>query len=188
MKTAKTGIQIHERGRDALGKLHKILLKLGYVREEDASRGPFYTYRRESAKPHRKVAKIMLDIKRHTINAGSKSATLNNHECLLLKYFIKHPYSTLPRDVIPTTVFGNTDPPGSDTISPCICTLRRNLHSPPQARVHRPRRCHQDHPRHRLSSLPRLPHPRHPSLWPKCIAGSVPASSFKLQSGRFVSG
>ena len=129
MKTAKTGIQIHEHGRDALGKLHKILLKLGYVREEDASRGPFYTYRRESAKPHRKVAKIMLDIKRHTINAGSKSATLNNHECLLLKYFIKHPYSTLPRDVIPTTVFGNTDPPGSDTISPCICTLRRKLKS-----------------------------------------------------------
>ena len=143
MKTAKTGIQIHERGRDALGKLHKILLKLGYVREEDASRGPFYTYRRESAKPHRKVAKIMLDIKRHTINAGSKSATLNNHECLLLKYFIKHPYSTLPRDVIPTTVFGH-------------------LHSPPQTQVHRPRRCHQNHPRHRLSSLPRLPHPRHP--------------------------
>lgn len=135
MKTAKTGIQIHERGRDALGKLHKILLKLGYVREEDASRGPFYTYRRESAKPHRKVAKIMLDIKRHTINAGSKSATLNNHECLLLKYFIKHPYSTLPRDVIPTTVFGNTDPPGSDTISPCICTLRRKLKSIGHANV-----------------------------------------------------
>ena len=129
MKTAKTGIQIHERGRDALGKLHKILLKLGYVREEDASRGPFYTYRRECAKPYRKVAKIMLDIKRHIINAGSKSATLNNHECLLLKYFIKHPCSTLPRDVIPTTVFGNTDPPGSDTISPCIGTLHHKLTS-----------------------------------------------------------
>ncbi len=122
MQKIKTGILIHERRRDALGKLHKILLKLGYVREEDASRGPFYTYRRESAKPHRKVAKIMLDIKR-------------NHECLLLKYFIKHPYSTLPRDVIPTTVFGNTDPPGSDTISPCVCTLRRKLKSIGHANV-----------------------------------------------------
>ena len=86
MKTAKTGIQIHERGRDALGKLHKILLKLGYVREEDASRGPFYTYRRESAKPHRKVAKIMLDFKRHTVHAGGPSFHYPNKKaigCLL---------------------------------------------------------------------------------------------------------
>lgn len=129
MKTAKTGIQIHERGRDALGKLHKILLKLGYVREEDASRGPFYTYRRESAKPHRKVAKIMLDVKRHAVHAGSKSAALNNHESLLLKYLVKHPHNVLPRDVIPATVFGNTFRPGSDIISPCVCTLRRKLGS-----------------------------------------------------------
>ena len=135
MKTAKTGIQIHERGRDALGKLHKILLKLGYVREEDASRGPFYTYRRESAKPHRKVAKIMLDIKRHIINAGSKSATLNNHECLLLKYLVEHPCNVVTRDAIPATIFGNTFRPGSDIISPCVCTLRRKLKSIGHANV-----------------------------------------------------
>lgn len=135
MKTAKTGIQIHERGRDALGKLHKILLKLGYVREEDASRGPFYSYRRESAKPHRKVAKIMLDIKRHTINAGSKSATLTNHECLLLKYLVEHPCNVVTRDAIPATIFGNTFRPGSDTISPCVCTLRRKLKSIGHANV-----------------------------------------------------
>lgn len=129
MKTAKTGIQIHERGRDALGKLHKILSKLGYVREEDASRGPFYTYRRESAKPPRKASKLVLDVKRHTVHAGSKSAALTNHESLLLKYLVKHPHNVLPRDVIPATVFGNTDLPGSDTISPCVCTLRRKLES-----------------------------------------------------------
>ena len=135
MITAKTGIHIHERGRDALGKLHKILLKLGYVREEDASRGPFYTYRRESAKHHRKVAKIMLDIKRHTINAGSKSATLNNHECLLLKYLVEHPFNVVTRDAIPATIFGNTFRPGSDIISPCVCTLRRKLKSIGHANV-----------------------------------------------------
>lgn len=135
MKTAKTGIQIHERGRDALGKLHKILLKLGYVREEDASRGPFYTYRRESAKPHRKVAKIMLDIKRHTINAGSKSATLNNHERLLLKYLVEHPCNVATRDIILDSVFGNNEPSGSDIISPCVCTLRRKLKSIGHANV-----------------------------------------------------
>ena len=129
MKTAKTGIQIHERGRDALCRLHAALSKLGYVREEKSGRSPFYIYRREGTKFPRKAAQLKFDIKRHTINAGSKSATLSNHECLLLKYFIKHPYSTLPRDVIPITVFGNTDPPGSDTISPCICTLRRKLKS-----------------------------------------------------------
>ena len=150
MKTAKTGIQIHERGRDALGKLHKILLKLGYVREEDASRGPFYTYRRESAKPHRKVAKIMLDIKRHIINAGSKSATLNNHECLLLKYLVEHPCNVVTRDAIPATIFWKRH----------HFSLR--LHPSPQAQVHRPRQRHHNHPRHRLSPLPRLPHPRHP--------------------------
>ena len=135
MQKIKTGILIHERRRDALGKLHKILLKLGYVREEDASRGPFYTYRRESAKPHRKVAKIMLDIKRHTINAGSKSATLNNHERRLLKYLVEHPCYTLPRDAIPAKVFGNNEPSGSDIISPCVCTLRRKLESIGHANV-----------------------------------------------------
>ena len=135
MQKIKTGIQIHERGRDALGKLHKILLKLGYIREEDASRGPFYTYRRESAKPHRKVAKIMLDIKRHIINAGSKSATLNNHERLLLKYLVEHPCNVATRDIILDSVFGNNEPSGSDIISPCVCTLRRKLESIGHANV-----------------------------------------------------
>ena len=129
MQKIKTGILIHERRRDALCRLHMALSKLGYVCEGDDGRSAFYAYRRASAKSQRKVAMIMLDFKRHTVHAGRKSATLNNHERLLLKYFIKHPYSTLPRDVIPTTVFGNTDPPGSDTISPCICTLRRKLKS-----------------------------------------------------------
>ena len=71
----------------------------------------------------------MLDVKRHAVHAGSKSAALNNHESLLLKYLVKHPHNVLPRDVIPATVFGNTDLPGSDTISPCVCTLRRKLES-----------------------------------------------------------
>ena len=126
---AKNGILIHERGRDALGRLHKILSKLGYVRERNAGRSPFYTYRRESAKPPRKAAQLVLDVKRHAVHAGGKSAALNNHESLLLKYLVKHPHNVLPRDVIPATVFGNTDLPGSDTISPCVCTLRRKLES-----------------------------------------------------------
>ena len=129
MKTTKAGIQIHERGRDALCKLHAILSKLGYVREEGTGRSSFYTYRRASEKPPRKAVQLVLDVKRHAVHAGSKSAALNNHESLLLKYLVKHPHNVLPRDVIPATVFGNTDLPGSDTISPCVCTLRRKLES-----------------------------------------------------------
>jgi DNA-binding response OmpR family regulator len=135
MQKIKTGILIHERRRDALCRLHVILSKLGYVREEDAGHSTFYTYRRNGAKSHRKVAKIMLDFRRHTVHAGRKSATLNNHECLLLKYLIKHPCNALPRDAIPATVFGNTFPSGSDTISPCVCTLRHKLKSIGHANV-----------------------------------------------------
>ena len=135
MQKIKTGILIHERRRNALCRLHVILSKLGYVREEDAGRSTFYTYRRNGAKSHRKVAKIMLDFKRHTVHAGRKSAALNNHECLLLKYLIKHPCNALPRDAIPATVFGNTFPSGSDIISPCVCTLRRKLESIGHANV-----------------------------------------------------
>ena len=135
MQKIKTGILIHERRRNALCRLDVILSKLGYVREEDAGRSTFYTYRRNGAKSHRKVAKIMLDFKRHTVHAGRKSATLNNHECLLLKYLIKHPCNALPRDAIPATVFGNTFPSGSDIISPCVCTLRRKLESIGHANV-----------------------------------------------------
>ena len=135
MQITKTGILIHERRCDALCRLHVALSKLGYVREEETGRSTIYTYHRASAKHHRKAAKIMLDFKRHAVHAGRKSATLNNHESLLLKYFIKHPCSNLPRDVIPATVFGNTDRPGSDTISPCVCTLRRKLESIGHANV-----------------------------------------------------
>ena len=135
MQKIKTGILIHERRRNALCRLHVILSKLGYVREEEAGRSTFYTYRRNGAKSHRKVAKIMLDFRRHTVHAGRKSATLNNHECLLLKYLIKHPCNALPRDAIPATVFGNTFPSGSDIISPCVCTLRRKLESIGHANV-----------------------------------------------------
>lgn len=129
MQKIKTGILIHERRRDALCRLHMALSKLGYVCEGDDGRSAFYAYRRASAKSQRKVAMIMLDFKRHTVHAGRKSTTLNNHECLLLKYLIKHPCNALPRDAIPATVFGNTFPSGSDTISPCVCTLRRKLKS-----------------------------------------------------------
>ena len=129
MKTAKTGIQIHERGRDALGRLHMALSKLGYVCEGDDGRSAFYAYRRASAKTQRKVAMIMLDFKRHTVHAGRKSATLNNHERLLLKYLVEHPCNVVTRDAIPATIFGNTFRPGSDIISPCVCTLRRKLKS-----------------------------------------------------------
>ena len=135
MKTTKAGIQIHERGRDALCKLHAILSKLGYVREEGTGRSSFYTYRRESAKPPRKAAQLVLDVKRHAVHAGGKSAALNNHESLLLKYLVKHPHNVLPRDVIPATVFGNALRPGSDTISPCVCTLRSKLESIGHANV-----------------------------------------------------
>ena len=135
MQITKTGILIHERRCDALCRLHVALSKLGYVREEETGRSAIYTYRRASAKHHRKVAKIMLDFKRHTVQAGRKSATLNNHECLLLKYLINHPCNALPRDAIPATVFGNTFPSGSDIISPCVCTLRRKLESIGHANV-----------------------------------------------------
>ena len=135
MQKIKTGILIHERRRDALCRLQVALLKLGYVREDDDKRSTFYIYRRESAKSHRKVAKIRLDIKQHAVHAGGKSASLNNHECQLLKYLIEHPCSNLPRDVIPATVFGNASPSGSDIISPCVCTLRRKLESIGHAKV-----------------------------------------------------
>ena len=129
MQKIKTGILIHERRRDALCRLHMALSKLGYVCEGDDGRSAFYAYRRASAKSQRKVAMIMLDFKRHTVHADRKSATLNNHERRLLKYLVEHPCHTLPRDAIPATVFGNTDLPGSDIISPCVCTLRRKLKS-----------------------------------------------------------
>lgn len=135
MQKIKTGILIHERRRNALCRLHVILSKLGYVREEDAGRSAFYAYRRASAKSQRKVAMIMLDFKRHTIHASRKSVPLNNHERLLLKYLVEHPCYTLPRDAIPATVFGNTFPSGSDIISPCVCTLRRKLESIGHANV-----------------------------------------------------
>jgi DNA-binding response OmpR family regulator len=135
MKTAKTGIQIHERGRDALCRLHAALSKLGYVREEESGRSPFYIYRREDVKFPRKAAQLKFDIKRHTINAGSNSATLTNHECLLLKYLVEHPRNVVTRDAIPATIFGNTFRPGSDIISPCVCTLRRKLRSIGHANV-----------------------------------------------------
>ena len=129
MQTTKTGILIHERRCDALCRLHVALSTLGYVREEETGRSTIYTYRRASAKSHRKVAKIMLDFKRHTVHAGRKSAALNNHECLLLKYLVEHPCNVVTRDAIPAKVFGNNEPSGSDTISPCVCTLRRKLES-----------------------------------------------------------
>ena len=132
---AKNGILIHESGRYALGRLHKILSKLGYVREKNAGRSPFYTYRRECAKTPRKASRLLLDIKRHTINAGRNSAALNNHECLLLKYLIEHPCNIVPRNVIPATVFGKAFPSDSDIISPCVCTLRRKLESIGHAHV-----------------------------------------------------
>lgn len=135
MQKIKTGILIHERRRNAFCRLHVILSKLGYVREEDAGRSTFYTYRRNGAKSHRKVAKIMLDFRRHTVHAGRKSVPLNNHERRLLKYLVEHPCYTLPRDAIPATVFGNTFPSGSDIISPCVCTLRRKLESIGHANV-----------------------------------------------------
>ena len=135
MQKIKTGILIHERRRNALCRLHMALSKLGYVCEGDDGRSAFYAYRRASAKSHRKVAKIRLDIKQHAVHAGGKSASLNNHECQLLKYLIEHPCSTLPRDVIPATVFGNASPSGSDIISPCVCTLRRKLESIGHAKV-----------------------------------------------------
>jgi two-component system OmpR family response regulator len=135
MQITKTGILIHERRCDALCRLHVALSKLGYVREEETGRSTIYTYRRASAKHHRKVAKIMLDFKRHTVHAGRKSVTLNNHERLLLKYLVEHPCNTLPRDAIPAKVFGNNEPSGSDTISPCVCTLRRKLESIGHANV-----------------------------------------------------
>jgi len=50
---AKDGILIQESGRDALGRLHKALSKLGYVCEEDAGRSPFYIYRRDRGKGYR---------------------------------------------------------------------------------------------------------------------------------------
>lgn len=126
---AKDGILIHERGRDALCRLHKALSKLGYVREEDAGHGPFCIYRRECTKSRQKSARLVLDIKQPTIAAGSSSAPLNNHECLLLKYLVEHPCNVVTRDAIPAAVFGNTFSPGSDIISPCICTLRKKLKS-----------------------------------------------------------
>ena len=125
----KDGILIQERNRDALCKLHKVLSKLGYVRIENTGSSAFCTYRRECAKTSRKTARLILDVKRHTIHAGGNSATLANHECLLLKYLIEHPRNTVPRNVISATIFGNTDPPESDIISPCVCTLRRKLKS-----------------------------------------------------------
>ena len=135
MQKTKAGILIHERRHDALCMLQVALSKLGYVRDETDGRSTFYTYRRASAKSQRKVAKITLNIKRHAIHAGRKSATLNNHECRLLKYLIEHPCDTLPRDVIPASVFGNAFPSGSDIISPCVCTLRRKLKSIGHANV-----------------------------------------------------
>ena len=135
MQITKTGILIHERRCDALCRLHVLLSKLGYVREEETGRSTIYTYRRASAKHHRKVAKIMLDFKRHTVHAGRKSATLNNHERLLLKYLVEHPCNVATRDIILDSVFGNNEPSGSDIISPCICTLRRKLKSIGHANV-----------------------------------------------------
>ena len=129
MQKIKTGILIHERRRDALCRLHMALSKLGYVCEGDDGRSAFYAYRRASAKSQRKVAMIMLDFKRHTVHAGRKSATLNNHERLLLKYLVEHPCNVATRDIILDSVFGNNEPSGSDIISPCVCTLRRKLES-----------------------------------------------------------
>ena len=135
MQITKTGILIHERRCDALCRLHVALSKLGYVREEETGRSTIYTYHRASAKHHRKAAKIMLDFKRHAVHAGRKSATLNNHERLLLKYLVEHPCNVATRDIILDSVFGNNEPSGSDIISPCVCTLRRKLESIGHANV-----------------------------------------------------
>ena len=135
MQKIKTGILIHERRRDALCRLHMALSKLGYVCEGDDGRSAFYIYRREGTKFPRKAAQLKFDIKRHTINAGSNSATLTNHECLLLKYLVEHPCNVVTRDAIPATIFGNTFRLGSDIISPCVCTLRRKLKSIGHANV-----------------------------------------------------
>ena len=135
MQKIKTGTLIHERRRNALCRLHMALSKLGYVCEGDDGRSTFYTYRRNGAKSHRKVAKIMLDFRRHTVHAGRKSATLNNHERRLLKHLIEHPCNVATRDIILDSVFRNNEPSGSDIISPCVCTLRRKLESIGHANV-----------------------------------------------------
>ena len=135
MQKIKTGTLIHERRRNALCRLHMALSKLGYVCEGDDGRSTFYTYRRNGAKSHRKVAKIMLDFRRHTVHAGRKSATLNNHERRLLKHLIEHPCNVATRDIILDSVFRNNEPSGSDIISPCVCTLRLKLESIGHANV-----------------------------------------------------
>ena len=135
MQMAKDGILIQESGRGALGRLYKALSKLGYVREEDAGRSPFYIYRRECAKSSRKASQILFDIRRHTIHSDGNAATLTNHECRLLKHLVEHPCNVATRNVILTTVFGNTFTPVSDIISPCVCTLRRKLKSIGHANV-----------------------------------------------------
>ena len=129
MQMAKDDILIQESGRDALGRLHEALSKLGYVCEKDAGRSPFCIYHRKCAKPARTASQIMLDVRRHTIHADGNEATLTNHECLLLKHLVEHPCNVATRNVILNTVFGNALPPESDIISPCVCALRRKLRS-----------------------------------------------------------